>query len=86
MDTLLGQPVTARLEPETLQPAGHVGLFGMGGANRIVDQAAEQASIDRAALGRALIELGFLSIRRRRITPRIQKRKADRISCGARRA
>jgi transposase InsO family protein len=40
----------------------------------------EQAGIDRVALGRALIELGFLSIRRRRITPRIPKRKADRIS------
>ncbi len=43
-------------------------------------QRTEQASIDRVALGRALIELGFLSIRRRRITPRIPKRKADRIS------
>jgi transposase InsO family protein len=40
----------------------------------------EQASIDRVAVGRALIELGFLSIRRKRITPRIPKRKADRIS------
>jgi len=40
----------------------------------------QQASIDRVALGRTLIELGFLSIRRRRITPRIPKRKADRIS------
>lgn len=39
----------------------------------------EQASIDRVALGRALIELGFLSISRRRITPRIPKRKADRF-------
>ncbi len=43
-------------------------------------QRAQQASIDRVALGRALIELGFLSIQRRRITPRIPKRKADRVS------
>lgn len=43
-------------------------------------QRQEQASIDRVALGRTLIELGFLSIRRRRITPRIPKRKADRFS------
>jgi putative transposase len=40
----------------------------------------EQAGVDRAALARTLIELGFLSIRRRRITPRIPKRKADRLS------
>lgn len=39
----------------------------------------EQASIDRVAMGRALIELGYLSISRRRITPRIPKRKADRF-------
>lgn len=43
-------------------------------------QRAEQASIDRLALGHTLMELGFLSIRRRRITPRIPKRKADRIT------
>lgn len=43
-------------------------------------QRAQQASIDRVALGRALIECGFLSFRRRRITPRIPKRKADRFS------
>ena len=42
-------------------------------------QRQEQASIDRLALGRTLIELGFLSIRRRRITPRIPRRTADRI-------
>ncbi len=40
----------------------------------------EQASIDRVAIGRTLIELGYLSITRRRITPRIPKRKADRFS------
>ena len=40
----------------------------------------EQASIDRAAISRALIELGFLLIRRRRITPPISGLRKRNIS------
>lgn len=39
-----------------------------------------QASLDRAALGRTLIEQGFLLVRRRRITPPITARKWRRIA------
>jgi transposase InsO family protein len=40
----------------------------------------EQASIDRAAISRALIGLGFLLIRRRRITPPISRLRKRKIS------
>jgi transposase InsO family protein len=40
----------------------------------------EQASIDRAAISRALVELGFLLIRRRRITPPISRLRLRKIS------
>lgn len=40
----------------------------------------EQASIDRVAISRALIELGFLLIRRRRITPPISILRQRKIS------
>ena len=40
----------------------------------------EQSSIDRLAIGRALIELGFLLIRRRRITPPISSLRYRKIS------
>jgi putative transposase len=40
----------------------------------------EQASMDRAAISRALIELGFLLIRRRRITPPISTLRKRKIS------
>jgi transposase InsO family protein len=39
-----------------------------------------QASLDRAAIGRVLIERGFLLVRRRRITPPITARKWRRIA------
>jgi transposase InsO family protein len=40
----------------------------------------EKASIDRVAISRALIDHGFLFIRRRRIAPPISRARADRIS------
>jgi putative transposase len=40
----------------------------------------QQASLDRAAIGRALIGQGFLLVRRRRITPPITARKWRRIA------
>ena len=40
----------------------------------------EQASIDRLAIGRALIEMGFLLIRRRRITPPVSALRSGKIS------
>ena len=40
----------------------------------------EQASIDRGAISRALIELGFLLIRRRRITPPVSLFRLRKIS------
>ena len=40
----------------------------------------EQAHVDRAVLVRALLELGYLSIRRRRITPPKKHRRGDRIT------
>lgn len=40
----------------------------------------EQASIDRLAIGRALIEMGFLLIRRRRISPPISTLRYRKIS------
>jgi putative transposase len=43
-------------------------------------QHAEQASIDRAAISRAVVGLGFLLIRRRRITPPISTLRRRKIS------
>jgi hypothetical protein len=40
----------------------------------------EETSIDRVAISRALIELGFLLIRRRRITPPISILRQRKIS------
>lgn len=40
----------------------------------------EQAHVDRIVLVRALLELGYLSIRRRRITPPKKHRRGDRIT------
>jgi len=40
----------------------------------------EQASIDRAAISRALVELGFLLIRRRRMTPPISALRLRKIA------
>jgi hypothetical protein len=40
----------------------------------------EQASIDRVAIGRSLIEYGFLLVRRRRITLPIRRRRVKKIS------
>ena len=40
----------------------------------------ERASIDRVAIGRALIELGYLELRRRRVSPPITRPKRANIS------
>jgi transposase InsO family protein len=40
----------------------------------------EQSSLDRAAISRALVELGFLLIRRRRITPPVSRLRLRKIS------
>ncbi len=40
----------------------------------------EQNSVDRVAIGRALIELGYLTIRRRRISPPISSKSHAKIS------
>jgi hypothetical protein len=40
----------------------------------------QRAAVNRFAISRALVELGFLKVRRMRITPRISKRKRARIS------
>lgn len=46
----------------------------------VVFQRQEQAEIDRAALARTLVELGYFSIRRRRITPPRKRKTRDKIS------
>ena len=40
----------------------------------------QKESVDRVAIRRALIEEGYLEIRRRRITPLVKPRKRDKLS------
>lgn len=43
-------------------------------------QHSQQAILDRLALARALVEAGFLLVRRRRVSPPNRRRRADRIT------
>ena len=51
-----------------------------GIANELVMAHYEQAAVDRVAIRRALVDEGLLVIRRKRISPRIVRRRTSRIS------